>query len=139
MTGLSGGHRATRIAAADQIRRDGERIAELEAENERLRAELNWATRLSVDEQAYRRWMRGEKIEALAAEHRVTHERMRYKLESLDRRIQLVDRIEAMESAIRPQVENIERWLETGVPATPEESRAIYEGLVAALAKAGRA
>jgi len=38
--------------------------------------------------------------------------------------------------ACKRQVANIERWLETGVPADAEESRSIYEQLVAAIAKA---
>ena len=40
-------------------------------------------------------------------------------------------------AAIQRQVENIDRWRETGVPAGPEESREIYEGLCAALARIG--
>lgn len=38
--------------------------------------------------------------------------------------------------AVRRQVENIERWRETGIPATPEESKSIYEQLLAALTRA---
>ena len=41
-----------------------------------------------------------------------------------------------MLEACKVQVANIERWLETGVPANPEESRSIYEGMKAAIAKA---
>lgn len=41
-----------------------------------------------------------------------------------------------MLAAIKRQVENIERWRETGTPADPEESRSIYEQLLAALSKA---
>lgn len=32
-------------------------------------------------------------------------------------------------------VENVERWLRTGVPAGPDESRAMYEQLCAALGR----
>ena len=39
-------------------------------------------------------------------------------------------------AAVRRQVENIERWRETGIPATPEESKSIYEQLLAALTRA---
>lgn len=35
-------------------------------------------------------------------------------------------------AAVKLQLANIERWLETGVPATAEESKAIYEQLKAA-------
>ena len=42
-------------------------------------------------------------------------------------------RVEAQEKACRRQVENIERWLQTGVPAGPGESKEIYEQLKAAL------
>lgn len=38
--------------------------------------------------------------------------------------------------ACKRQVANIERWLETGEPADAEESKAIYETLTAAIAKA---
>ncbi len=38
--------------------------------------------------------------------------------------------------AVRRQVENIERWRETGIPASPEESKSIYEQLLAALTRA---
>lgn len=43
---------------------------------------------------------------------------------------------EAMLAALRRQVENINRWLETGVPADAEESRSIYDQMVAAIAAA---
>ena len=39
------------------------------------------------------------------------------------------------QSAIRMQVENIERWLETGEPSGPQESRRIYETLKAAITR----
>ena len=39
-------------------------------------------------------------------------------------------------AAVRRQVENIERWRETGIPASPEESKSIYEQLLAALTRA---
>jgi len=39
-------------------------------------------------------------------------------------------------AAVRRQVENIERWREMGIPATPEESKSIYEQLLAALTRA---
>lgn len=42
-------------------------------------------------------------------------------------------------AALRRQVANIERWRETGIAASPYESREIYEGLRAALAKIGGA
>lgn len=38
-----------------------------------------------------------------------------------------------LESAARRQIQNIEHWLETSEPASPEESRSIYEQLKAAL------
>lgn len=38
-------------------------------------------------------------------------------------------RIQVLEAAVRRQVENIERWLETGEPASAEESKSIYEQL----------
>lgn len=43
-------------------------------------------------------------------------------------------RIQVLEAAVRRQVENIERWLETGEPASAEESRSIYEQLRDAIA-----
>jgi len=42
-------------------------------------------------------------------------------------------RVKELEKACRYQVENIERWLKTGEPAGPEESKAIYEQLKVAL------
>lgn len=41
--------------------------------------------------------------------------------------------VERLRAAIKRQVENIDRWRETGEPASPEESKSIYEQLVAAL------
>lgn len=41
--------------------------------------------------------------------------------------------IRALRSAITRQVRNIERWLETGVPADATESREIYEQLKTAI------
>ena len=42
-------------------------------------------------------------------------------------------RAKVLESACRRQVENIERWMKTGEPAGPKESKTIYEQLKAAL------
>lgn len=42
---------------------------------------------------------------------------------------------EGLLEACKRQVENIEHWMETGIPATPEESRSIYEQLKAAIQK----
>jgi len=42
-------------------------------------------------------------------------------------------RVKELEAACRRQVENIERWMKTGEPAGPKESKAIYEQLKAAL------
>lgn len=42
------------------------------------------------------------------------------------------ERIE-MHAAIFRQVENIEHWIETGIPANEEESRSIYEQLCMAI------
>lgn len=43
-------------------------------------------------------------------------------------------------AALRRQLANIERWLDSGVVATPKESKSIYEQMKAAVAKAeGRA
>lgn len=39
-------------------------------------------------------------------------------------------------AACKLQVANIERWLETGIPAGPEESKQIYEALKSAVEKA---
>ena len=36
-------------------------------------------------------------------------------------------------AALKRQVENIERWLETGIPSGPEESKALYEEMKAAV------
>jgi hypothetical protein len=44
--------------------------------------------------------------------------------------------IETMRLAIKMQVLNIERWLQTGVAAGPEESRDLYERLCAAIGRA---
>lgn len=41
-----------------------------------------------------------------------------------------------MYEALSRQAGNIRRWLETGVPASPDESRSISEQIDAALAKA---
>lgn len=38
-----------------------------------------------------------------------------------------------LRAAVHRQVKNIERWMETGEPAGPEESQSIYEQLKAAL------
>jgi len=42
----------------------------------------------------------------------------------------------ALLAACERQVANIERWLETGVPATADESESIYGQMVDAIAKA---
>ena len=42
--------------------------------------------------------------------------------------------VQALVAATRRQVENIERWLETGTPAGPEESKTIYDAMTSALA-----
>jgi hypothetical protein len=39
-------------------------------------------------------------------------------------------------AACKRQVANIEKWLETGVPAWPEESESIYNQMVEAIANA---
>lgn len=36
-------------------------------------------------------------------------------------------------AALKRQIENIDRWLETGVPSGPEESKAIYEQMKTAV------
>lgn len=41
-----------------------------------------------------------------------------------------------MYEAIKRQIENIEKWLETGKPADEEESKSIYDQMVAAINKA---
>lgn len=41
-----------------------------------------------------------------------------------------------MLEALQRQVANVERWLETGIPATEEESRSIVEQMQAAIAAA---
>ena len=41
-------------------------------------------------------------------------------------------------AACKLQVANIEQWLETGTPATAEESQRIYDALRAAIAEAER-
>ena len=48
----------------------------------------------------------------------------------------LRDRIATLEAALKRQVDNVERWMETGVPADAEESRSIYEQMVSALREA---
>lgn len=45
----------------------------------------------------------------------------------------LQEHCDRLESAARRQVQNIEHWLETDEPASPEESRSIYEQLKGAL------
>lgn len=45
-------------------------------------------------------------------------------------------RIATLEAALKRQVDNVERWMETGVPADAEESRSIYEQMVSALREA---
>lgn len=42
--------------------------------------------------------------------------------------------VEAMACALERQIKNVERWMETGVPAGPEESEDIYQEMVSALA-----
>lgn len=46
------------------------------------------------------------------------------------------EELSALKGAIERQVENIERWLETGVAASPEESKSIYDQLKTALKRA---
>lgn len=41
--------------------------------------------------------------------------------------------IEALRAAIKRQVDNIDHWRATGEPASPEESKSIYDQIVAAL------
>lgn len=43
------------------------------------------------------------------------------------------DRIKTLESAMRLFIDNIDRWLETDIPATSEESKAIYDACKKAL------
>ena len=42
--------------------------------------------------------------------------------------------VAALVAATRRQVENVERWLETGTPAGPDESKTIYDAMTSALA-----
>ena len=42
--------------------------------------------------------------------------------------------VQALVAATRRQVENVERWLETGTPAGPDESKTIYDAMTSALA-----
>lgn len=44
---------------------------------------------------------------------------------------------DALVEALARQVKNIERWMESGIPAGPEESKSIYDQMKAALLKAG--
>ncbi|HMR09223.1 MAG TPA: hypothetical protein PKA88_25760 [Polyangiaceae bacterium] len=55
--------------------------------------------------------------------------------------VPLIESAPLLLDALSVQVANIERWLETGTPSGPEESKAIYEQMKAALeaAKAGPA
>lgn len=46
---------------------------------------------------------------------------------------ELRQRIATLEAALQRQVDNVERWMETGVPADAAESRSIYEQMVCAL------
>lgn len=48
----------------------------------------------------------------------------------------MIDAAPNMLAALRRQLANIERWIETGIPATPEESKSIYEQMKAAVDKA---
>ena len=41
--------------------------------------------------------------------------------------------VQVLVAATRRQVENVERWLETGTPAGPDESKAIYDAMTSAL------
>lgn len=42
--------------------------------------------------------------------------------------------VQALVAATRRQIENVERWLETGTPAGPDESKSIYDAMTSALA-----
>jgi hypothetical protein len=42
--------------------------------------------------------------------------------------------VQALVAATRRQVENVERWLETGTPAGPDESKTIYDAMTSSLA-----
>ena len=47
--------------------------------------------------------------------------------------VKLSRRLNALQNAASRQVQNIERWIETGVPADAEESKSIYDQLKSAL------
>jgi hypothetical protein len=51
----------------------------------------------------------------------------------------LVEAAPLLLAALEVQVANIERWLETGIPSGPDESRAIYEQMKAAVNSANSA
>ena len=48
-------------------------------------------------------------------------------------RIEMQAEIERLRAAIARQVANIDRWLETGIPADADESRSIYDQLCEAI------
>ena len=65
----------------------------------------------------------------------VLHDGMRPARET-EANASLIATAPVLDAALKRQTANIECWLTTGRPATPEEGRSIYEQLVAALARA---
>ena len=54
-----------------------------------------------------------------------------------DRATKAESRARELEAAVRRQIDNIDRWLLTDEPASPDESKSIYSQLKAALSAAG--
>jgi hypothetical protein len=52
-----------------------------------------------------------------------------------DSLLSALDDNQRLRAAVLRQVENIERWRETGIPADADESRSIYEQLCAAIGR----
>jgi hypothetical protein len=50
----------------------------------------------------------------------------------------LREKLTVRDAAIARFLDNCDRWLKTGVPASPEESKSIYEQAKAACAEAGK-
>jgi|GEM_PF-6379156 hypothetical protein len=69
-------------------------------------------TDMTIREQMYRRWKRGENYFVLAKEMGVTRERMRIILTKMDDEVPLVDRIEELEAKLAKLIGGAETVIE---------------------------
>jgi hypothetical protein len=96
---------------------------------------------MSIEKNRDCHWFDCDTMEQLVEAGAVGHETPLRNLSADDegganRNAKLIAAAPDLLSACKRQIANIERWLETGAPASPEESKSIYDQMVAAVAKA---